>query len=242
MSDAPESKNEPPFADAPQPEEIDLAKVHGSILREHNEPVEGYEAVPFWFVILIAALLFWGGIYLAMNSGGFRADVFNPAVGPVGKTASLPLGQRVFTQNCVVCHQATGQGIPRVYPPLAGSEWVLARDGHGDNHLVAIVLHGLQGPTQVKGQPYNGAMPPWKFLRDEEIAAVLTYIRSQWGNDAPSITPEWVREVRAQTANRPAPWSHPELQGLARAMQPAPSATPSLPVPPGFSVKGKALR
>jgi mono/diheme cytochrome c family protein len=227
MSDAPapggEPRKEPPFREVPQAEEIDLAKVHGSILREHNEPVEGYEAVPFWFVVLIAALVFWGGVYLAMNSGGFRADVFTPSAEPVAANTQ-PLGQRIFTQNCVVCHQATGQGIPRVFPPLADSEWVLARDGHGDNHLVAVVLHGLQGPTEVNGQLYNGAMPPWKFLRDEEIAAVLTYIRSQWGNAAPPITPEWVGKVRAQTASRAAPWSQSEVRSLARAMQPAPTA------------------
>jgi mono/diheme cytochrome c family protein len=232
MSDAPapgeEPRKEPPFREAPQADEIDLAKVHGSILREHNEPVEGYEAVPFWFVVLIAALVFWGGIYLAMNSGGFRADVFTPSTEPVAATTQ-PLGQRIFTQNCVVCHQATGQGIPRVFPPLADSEWVLARDGHGDNHLVAVVLHGLQGPAQVNGQLYNGAMPPWKFLRDEEIAAVLTYIRSRWGNAAPPITPEWVGKIRAQTASRAAPWSQSEVRSLDRAMQPEPMAGSSSP-------------
>jgi mono/diheme cytochrome c family protein len=194
---------------------------------------------------IFMALVFWGGVYLAYYSGGFRADSFNPRRGMAGPAVDLndpvTMGKRVFTQNCVLCHQATGLGVPRIYPPLAGSEWVLAREWRGDNHLVNILLHGMQGAVEVDGKSFDNAMPPWKILRDEEIAAVLTYIRSEWGNSAPPITTEFVRERRERTARRTDPWSPNELRDIARQSVPAPSATPSLE-PHKFPFRGKAAR
>jgi mono/diheme cytochrome c family protein len=227
-----------PFHDPPEgdstplyPEnEIDLAKVHGSILREHKEPAEGYESVPLWLMTIVMLLVFWGGGYLAFFSGGFRADAFVPRKGMAGPAVDLndpaTLGQRIYTQNCILCHQANGAGIPRIYPPLAGSEWALAKDWRGDNHLVSIVLHGLQGPVEVGGATFNGAMPGWKALRDDEVAAVLTYVRSQWGNTEAPIPADFVRQIREETATRNAVWSQGELQGVAREAAPAATGTP----------------
>ncbi len=223
------------FGDPPQPEEIDLSKIHGSILREHDEPAEGRESVPLWLVTIMMALVFWGGMYLAFYSGGFRAESFNPrrgmAGGAVDSNDPATLGRRVFTQNCVLCHQATGLGVPGVYPPLAGSEWVLGRDWRGDNHLVAILLNGLQGPVRVGGAAFDNAMPGWSILRDEEIAAVLNYIRTAWGNTAPPIPVEFVRQRRGLTAARAAPWSAGELQAIARESAPAPAPQPADELP-----------
>ncbi|MDX2182622.1 MAG: cytochrome c [Gemmatimonadaceae bacterium] len=104
-------------------------------------------------------------------------------------------GAEVYA-TCSACHQANGQGVPGAFPPLAGSEWV---NGKGDIPI-AIVLHGLQGPLTVKGQKYNGVMAPWgTTFNDEQIAAVVTYIRSQWGNKAPAVTKADVARVRAAT-------------------------------------------
>ncbi len=211
------------FRDADGPEEIDLQGVHGSILREHHEPAEGRESVPLWFVSVIMLLVFWGGFYLATNSGGFRADVFVPhRVARPDPNAPPPapeeLGRRLYVRNCVLCHQATGLGVGMQYPPLAGSEWVVT-DGsgwHREEHLVAVLLHGLEGPVEVRGRSYNGAMPPWKLLRDEEIAAVLTYIRSEWGNAAAPVEPEFVAEVRRRTQERRKPWTVGELREMGR--------------------------
>lgn len=219
--------HDPPPGD---PAEMDLAKVHGSILREHREPVEGYKSVPLWLVTLIMVLTFWGGIYLAFYSGGFRADAFLPrrdmAVAVLDPNDPATLGQRIYTQNCILCHQSGGGGISRIYPPLAGSEWVLAKDWRGDNHLVSILLHGLQGPVEVAGVAYNGSMPGWQRLGDEKIAAVLTYIRSQWGNDAPPISADFVKEVRGRNAERSAAWSAGELKTLPRESAPTAPADP----------------
>lgn len=234
------------FGDPARTDEIDLAKTHASILREHNEPGEGRESVPLWLVGIIMALVFWGGLYLAYYSGGFRAESFTPRHGMVTPSADLndpaTLGKRVYTQNCVLCHQATGLGVPGIYPPLAGSEWVLGRDWRGDNHLVAILLQGMQGLVQVREDTFNNAMPTWSILRDEEIAAVLTYIRGEWGNSAPEIPPGFVKEQRARTAARDAPWSPDELQAIARESVPPHAEKGETPLVPKFQIQRKAAR
>ncbi len=207
MSGAPE----PP----PEPDEMDLGKVHGSILREHQEPGEGRVGVPTWFVLTIMALVFWGGFYLATNGGGFRADGFVPApFTPAAPLDPATLGRRTFVQNCVICHQADGQGVPRQYPPLAGSEWVLGEGGWRSEHLMAVLLGGLEGPAQVRGATFNGAMPSWRFLRDEQIAAVLTYIRGDWGNAAAPVTVEAVRAARGRMSGRGSAWTQEELRAM----------------------------
>lgn len=162
-----------------------------------------------WLVGAFMLALCWGGLYLGFNSGGFRQDVYesnavNWAGGGVQAAAPVDpkvVGKRLYTQNCVVCHQPTGMGVAGQFPPLVGSEYVLAEGTMGDNHLVMLVLNGLQGHFMVKGQPYNNAMVPWKQLTDEQIADILTYIRSDWGNNAPAITPEFVAYVRKETAS-----------------------------------------
>lgn len=102
-------------------------------------------------------------------------------------------GKKVY-QTCSACHQATGAGIPNAFPPLAGSEWV---NGPVEN-LIRIQLRGLQGPIKVKGTEFNSVMPPNATLTDKEIADVLTYIRSNFGNKAGAVTPEQVKALRGE--------------------------------------------
>lgn len=117
-------------------------------------------------------------------------------------------GQAVYGRTCVTCHQANGQGMPGAFPPLADSEWV-----SGDkNRVIRIVLHGLQGPITVKGQQYNNAMTPWKSLSDAEIAAVVSYVRSNFGNNASPVTAQEVAAQRAATASRTTPYTAAELR------------------------------
>ena len=236
------------FNEKEQGPEMNIAEVHGSIMREQVEPRAGREPVPPWLLAIFFSIIFWAGLYLADNSGGFRADVFDPErVGGGGTAAQTGpvdpkvLGRRVFTQNCMVCHQTTGLGVARQFPPLAGSEWVLGQDWHGDNHLVKIVLKGLQGPIQVKGSTFNNAMPTWSMLTDEQVAAVLTYIRSEWGNAAPPIFAGFVRAMREQAAARTEPWSPKDLQAIPAEkapdapVSPSPSPAPSAPPAPAPS-------
>jgi putative membrane-bound dehydrogenase domain len=125
--------------------------------------------------------------------------------------ASPPAGKRLYEQQCLNCHQPEGTGLGDIYPPLAKSEWVT-----GDKEtLIKIVLHGLSGPIEVAGKAYGAAgvpMPPVP-MGDREIADVLTYIRSQFGNAADAVTANLVKDVRARTKSRETPWTAEELAG-----------------------------
>jgi mono/diheme cytochrome c family protein len=113
-------------------------------------------------------------------------------------------GKQFFTANCQACHQATGAGLPGVFPPLAGSQWVT-----GDPETLArIVLHGVTGSITVSGTVYNGSMPDFGTrFGDAELAAVLTFIRSKWGNDSPAVDAALLARVRKESAQQTRPWA-----------------------------------
>jgi glucose/arabinose dehydrogenase len=101
-------------------------------------------------------------------------------------------GSQVYFSYCSSCHQMDGEGDGNRFPPLAQSDWV-----NGDrNRLIEVILNGLEGPITIRGKAYNNSMPPHKFLSDEEIAQVLTYIRRTFNNNNDSITAVQVMEVR----------------------------------------------
>lgn len=111
-------------------------------------------------------------------------------------SAQPALGERTYQQRCISCHQLNGEGTTGVFPPLAGSEHANAANV---GVPIRIVMHGLQGPIMVKGVEYNSVMPPYGLgivMSDEELAAVLTYVRSSWGNRASAVTAEDVEEER----------------------------------------------
>jgi mono/diheme cytochrome c family protein len=202
--------------------------------RESVVPEVGSAPIPVWLVTVIGLGLFWAGAYLFSFSGGFRSDVFDfePKFGVVGGGAVAPpdpkvVGKALFSANCITCHQANGEGLPGQYPPLAGSEIVL---GPAVNHTIAIVLKGLQGPVTVKGQAFNNAMQPWEGqYTDQQLAAILTYIRSDWGNNGPPVTAEMVKQVRDEIKDRKEQWTWAELQKMPPKDMAAPKASP----PPG---------
>jgi mono/diheme cytochrome c family protein/glucose/arabinose dehydrogenase len=110
-------------------------------------------------------------------------------------------GREIFAKEgyCITCHQANGLGLPASgFPPLAGTNWVLGNE----DRLIKLTLNGLMGPIEVGGKTYPGQVPMTPFgglLKDDEIAAVLTYVRNSFGNRAPAILPERVKAVRAAT-------------------------------------------
>ncbi|MSR41988.1 MAG: c-type cytochrome, partial [Phycisphaerales bacterium] len=120
--------------------------------------------------------------------------------------SSAERGKRLFS-NCMTCHQANGRGQPPVYPPLRGSPFALGEPGR----LIRIVLHGLEGAVEVDGVRYNQAMQVPALSSDEDIAAVLTYMRSAWGNNAEPVDAAMVRQVREQTKGRARSWTVEEL-------------------------------
>jgi mono/diheme cytochrome c family protein len=91
-------------------------------------------------------------------------------------------GAKIYAQ-CAGCHQANGQGIPGAFPPLASHVAEILSKAGGREYLIKVLLWGLQGQIEVKGMKYNGAMPAFAQLKDEEIAAVLTHIATAWGDD-----------------------------------------------------------
>ncbi len=113
-------------------------------------------------------------------------------------------GSDTFAQNCAACHGAGGRGVAGAFPPLAMSDWVTGEA----RTPVRIVLYGLQGSMQVSGAAFNGTMPAFGArLTDQEVAAVLSYVRSSWGNDAPVISPGDVTTVRKAEAGRTRPFT-----------------------------------
>jgi mono/diheme cytochrome c family protein len=192
------------------------------IVREHAEPHEQYPPISLWLIAMMCALFAWGGFYLGHYSGGFQPLVFDEhakglaaAPAPGGGVVDMAaLGKRVYSNNCQPCHQESGLGLPAQFPPLVASEWVLAS---GHSRLIRLVLDGIQGPIEVKGESYNGAMPPWRdVLSDTDIAAVLTYVRSSWGNQASPVTVDEVKAIRDKTKDRPTQgsWTAAELLAL----------------------------
>ena len=216
----------------------EVTEIHEPILREQAEPRDGYEPLPNWAIALAGALLFWGGYYMQRYSGDFRSTILtddpamsNPAVAalPPPELSPFDLGKKLFAaQGCVSCHQTNGQGVPNQYPPLDGSEWVVGPNS--EPRIKRILLHGLQGPVTVKGNTYNGNMPAFgDRMDDEKIAAVLTYIRGAWSNQAPPIEPESVAATRAANQGRTAPWTESELLSINENdsfAAPVPTATP----------------
>ncbi len=192
-----------------------IQQVHAQLQRTKPEKATGYSLLPLAILGLMCSAVFFGSIYLAQNCVRFDPLVYNDHAsrekpGAVKIAAATPhdLGKRVYTTICQACHQPAGQGVPGVYPPLAGSEWVTG----SEERIIRIVLHGLNGKITVQDKEYNNAMLSLgAVLKDDQVANVLTFIRSEWGNAAPEVKPETVARIRAEAAGRTAPWTADEL-------------------------------
>ena len=129
-------------------------------VREHPEPIERNNPVPWLLGLVASCLCVWGVSYFLLNPNLARPAAGNSAAAtatgqatvgqatPATAQAAAPAaadGAQVFASRCASCHQATGAGLPGVFPPLAGSEWV-----NGDGSTVAgILLLGITGPITV---------------------------------------------------------------------------------------------
>lgn len=176
--------------------------------REHAEPVEQNNPVPWLLGLVSACLCVWGVSYFLLNPS------LEPATGLPSKAPATTLpqapapvaadGAQIFAGRCASCHQATGAGLPGVFPPLAGSEWA-----NGDASTVAkILLLGIDGPITTKGTTYHGVMPAFgKQLSDAEIAAVASHVRTSFGNKSPAVTADIVKAERDKLGNRSKPWT-----------------------------------
>jgi|688.fasta_scaffold17507_3 mono/diheme cytochrome c family protein len=144
---------------------------------------------------------------------GDTAKPAAPATGSFDLAASIQRGATLYPTSCGTCHMPNGMGLPPVNPPLVGSELVT-----GDaRRTIAIPLKGINGPLKVGATVFPGPMVPPALMfpavinDDAKLADVLNYVRNTWGNKADAITPEQVKKVRAEFADRPAPWTEAEL-------------------------------
>lgn len=177
--------------------------------RENRDPHEKANPAPWSVFLLVGLMCIFGIVYIATTQtnvpsewGDGRSEAELLASAGTGGANGMADGAAIYASRCVACHQANGSGLPGVFPPLAGSEWVT-----GDSKRLAfILLHGVSGTLTVRGTTYNGSMPAFKDqLNDAEIAAVMTHIRSQWGNSAEGVVPDAVAGIRKATAERTDP-------------------------------------
>ncbi len=208
---------------SPDPQPDPVFTLHMAAMREMQEPRDGIAPTPVSYIIMCFFALLAGGWYMGYYSGEWTANGLSER--PIAGIPPTPppqdpmvLGKEVFGA-CIQCHQDSGLGVAATYPPLAGSEYVL-----GDKRrLVAILLKGLSGELTVSGKPFNSQMPAWEIREDEEIAAVLTYIRSSWGNKGDPVSKDLVTAVRKETAGKNE-WKSASLAEFA-------ASAPAVPVP-----------
>lgn len=198
-----------------------LINAYGGSGEIHWEPsrAETPAPIPTWAWVLFIAIVAFGAFYgvrlwrpppdfattptygpLTLNplrpsdpsaAAGHGAAGTAQSADATGDAAAL--GAAVYDNHCVSCHQATGAGLPGIFPPLAGNPAVT--DTNPAPHIEAV-LNGLQGKT-ISGVHYAAAMPPWADqLSDAQIAAVINHERSSWGNDAPKVTAQDVLKLR----------------------------------------------
>jgi nitrite reductase (NO-forming) len=117
----------------------------------------------------------------------------NPQIANITKEIQMERGKKVFLSSCFACHMANGEGLPNVFPPLAGSDYLKA----DKDRAIKVVLKGLSGPITVNGKPYNNLMPPQAYT-DDQVADVLTYVMNTWGNDFGSVDISDVSRVRSE--------------------------------------------
>jgi mono/diheme cytochrome c family protein/glucose/arabinose dehydrogenase len=132
------------------------------------------------------------------------------------KPEVMAKGKAIYMQDgyCNTCHQADGKGLEAAgFPPLNGSKWVTGNE----DRLIKLVMKGLYGPIEVNGKQYPGQVPMTPYagmLKDDEMAAVLTYVRNAFGNKAPAVTPEKVKAIRASIKDKTGFYTPDELLKL----------------------------
>jgi nitrite reductase (NO-forming) len=144
-------------------------------------------------------------VYLGDRAAPNLAAVSRATANAAGGTLTLQdqvgAGQALFNGTCSVCHQANGAGLPGVFPPLAGSDFLNA-----DPHRAAgVIIHGLSGKLTVNGKEYDSVMPPMNQLNDDEVANILTYVLNSWGNKGGQVKTADIKAIRAKPVKLTAP-------------------------------------
>ncbi|MSU34854.1 MAG: cytochrome c [Pedosphaera sp.] len=246
MSDPVRNYSVPP---AHLSESHDVRGMHARLLADSEAGLRGFSSFNLGLGILAAGMVFWGGSYLSHFSGRFDGNEFSEIPAPRSSGGSggsvdpdakvRKQGKQIYAAICGLCHNDDGMGKDGIAPPLVGSDWVNAE---GVERMVRLVLHGLQGPIKINATTsFNipaQSMPPQADAvgSDENIAAVLTYVRSSWGNKGSAVKPEAVKAVRAAVADRKIQWAVSELEQI-----PAGGAAPMILTPEQLKERLKAL-
>jgi mono/diheme cytochrome c family protein len=135
-------------------------------------------------VTKIVVLAFVAALEVVTNAAGPNANAASPRVSA---------GAKIFAANCTGCHGANGAGQPGIFPSLVANPYV-----SGDaKRVIHTVKYGLTGKIVAKGVKYDGVMPPWRgTLTDAQIADVLSYVRTTWGNKGSTVTAAQVSAVK----------------------------------------------
>lgn len=179
----------------------------------------GKAPVPVGVFVLLFLLLYGGMVYFDQCSGWFNPQVYAPYYSlaevqrfqPPAGGVDLMRGKAIYENICALCHNVDGSGKPNQAPPFVGSDWVLGNPAR----LIRIPLYGLTGPLDVKGQQWNLAMPAMgAALSDDDLAAVLSYMRKSWGNNGAEVTAAQVKVIRAEVGTRPQPFTATDLNAI----------------------------
>jgi mono/diheme cytochrome c family protein len=185
------------------------------------EPKATSSTVPMWIFSLTLVLLYLGAVYFDHHGGWFDAKVYGPYLSAdeldsyqpkSGAAEAFSRGKKIYEMNCGTCHGVDGLGRPNQAPPLAGSEWVMAK---GVQRLTHIPLMGINGDIKVEGKDWNMQMAAMgATLPDADLAAVLTYIRGSWGNGMGEVTADDVKAARAAIGVHPQPMPGDQLMKM----------------------------
>jgi mono/diheme cytochrome c family protein len=198
----------------------DMVEIHAKLNSEKHPPTIGFLQAPLVFVFLFGFLVFFCSIQLAHTTNKFQlhppqvaVELSPEEVAALKLERKIESGKKTFISKCSSCHQSNGQGLPNMFPPLAGSEWV-----NSDPGLISkIILKGLKGKIVVKGETW-GTVPTQQMaavdINDREIANVVTYVRQAWGNSASEVTEQQVSEFRAESSGQTEQWTADELKAL----------------------------
>jgi mono/diheme cytochrome c family protein len=179
-----------------------LINAYGGAYAEKWEPAraETPAPIPTWVWVTLISIVAWALYYGIQQWKPTPQFASTPtyagfAIQAQGKKSSAEQGAQLYRTSCASCHQINGQGVPNVFPPMAGDAIVTAPD---PSDHIKIVLFGAKGRT-IKGVTYQAEMPAWvEQLSDEEAAAVINHERTSWGNNAPVVTSEEIAKIRSE--------------------------------------------
>ena len=141
-------------------------------------------------VLMSLLIITIGGAGLSAQTKGKKIPV---AKAQLVTGAVMANGKKIYGQYCLACHMADGGGVPNMNPPLSKTSYVM-----GDKtRLIKVILNGLATGEEIDGETYTNVMPPHNFLKDQEIADVLTFVRNSFGNKAAAIKVAEVKATRA---------------------------------------------